>query len=207
MKRAHLAVLRCVICVNFCPDRLGYLTGTPKSKRKWRISSRIWRYGVIVPGSRSGHVRLIQEAAELEDQEGHMRMPRIALFSDSCDEANGVKRTTLAIETCAKRRNIPLLSVHPGSETRLVHDGSIVRLDLKRSSRVFVRSRARPAVRSVDVAPYGSCRRDGRMVCAGRPAFHRSERRGPARRLPRPPAEHPDGGVVAYESARVRGAG
>ena len=61
-------------------------------------------------------------------------MPRIALFSDSCDEANGVKRTTLAIETSAKRRNIPVLSVHPCSETRLVHDGSIARLGLKRSS-------------------------------------------------------------------------
>ena len=63
-----------------------------------------------------------------------MRVPRIALFSDSYHEANGVARTTLAIEACAKRRNIPLLSVHAGPETRLVHDGSIVRLDLKRSS-------------------------------------------------------------------------
>ena len=44
-----------------------------------------------------------------------------------------VARTTQAIEACAKRRNIPLLSVHAGPETRLVHDGSIVRLDLKRS--------------------------------------------------------------------------
>jgi phosphatidylinositol alpha 1,6-mannosyltransferase len=61
-------------------------------------------------------------------------MPRIALFSDSYDEANGVRRTTLAIETSAKRRNIPVLSVHSCSETRLVHDGSIARLGLKRSS-------------------------------------------------------------------------
>jgi glycosyltransferase involved in cell wall biosynthesis len=63
-----------------------------------------------------------------------MKIPRIALFSDSYHEANGVARTTLAIEACAKRRNIPLLSVHAGPETRLVHDGSIVRLDLKRSA-------------------------------------------------------------------------
>ena len=63
-----------------------------------------------------------------------MKMPRIALFSDSYHEANGVARTAFAIEACAKRRNIPLLSVHAGPETRLVHDGSIVRLDLKRSS-------------------------------------------------------------------------
>jgi len=63
-----------------------------------------------------------------------MKMPRIALFSDSYHEANGVARTTAAIEACAKKRNIPLLSVHAGPETRLVHDGSIVRLDLKRST-------------------------------------------------------------------------
>ena len=62
-----------------------------------------------------------------------MRMPRIALFSDSYHEANGVARTTRAIEACAKKRNVPLLSVHAGPETRLVHDGSIVRLDLRRS--------------------------------------------------------------------------
>jgi glycosyltransferase involved in cell wall biosynthesis len=65
-----------------------------------------------------------------------MRTPRIALFSDSHDEANGVAHTTLAIEAGAKRRNIPVLSVHPCAETRLVHDGSIARLGLQRS-RVF----------------------------------------------------------------------
>ncbi len=63
-----------------------------------------------------------------------MKLPRIALFSDSYHESNDVARTAFAIEACAKRRNIPLLSVHAGPETRLVRDGSIVRLDLKRSS-------------------------------------------------------------------------
>jgi glycosyltransferase involved in cell wall biosynthesis len=65
-------------------------------------------------------------------------MPRIALFSDSCHETGSVARTALAIETCAKRRSIPLLSVRTGPETRLVHDGSITRLDLKRSSLLSV---------------------------------------------------------------------
>jgi hypothetical protein len=65
--------------------------------------------------------------------DSHIRPPRIAPFSDSYHEANGVARTTKAIEACAKKRNLPLLSVHAGPETRLVHDGSIVRLDLKRS--------------------------------------------------------------------------
>ena len=61
------------------------------------------------------------------------RPPRIALFSDSYHEANGVARTTKALEECARRRNIPFLSVHAGPETRVVRDGSVVRLDLKRS--------------------------------------------------------------------------
>ncbi len=62
-----------------------------------------------------------------------MKVPRIALFSESYHEANGVARTVMAIEACAKHRNIPLLSVHAGPETRVVHDGSIVRLDVKRA--------------------------------------------------------------------------
>ena len=63
-----------------------------------------------------------------------MKTPRIALFSDSYHEANGVARTTMALEECARRRNIPFLSVHAGPETRVVRDGSVVRLDLKRSN-------------------------------------------------------------------------
>ena len=62
-----------------------------------------------------------------------MRIRRVAIFSDAYHEANGVARTTKAIEACAKRRGMPLLSVHAGPETHLVHDGSIARLALKRS--------------------------------------------------------------------------
>jgi phosphatidylinositol alpha 1,6-mannosyltransferase len=62
-----------------------------------------------------------------------MKLPRIALFSDSYHEVNSIAQTAVAIEACARRRNIPLLSVHPGPETQLVHDGSIVSLDLVRS--------------------------------------------------------------------------
>ena len=62
-----------------------------------------------------------------------MRTPRIALFSDSYHEPV-LARTVRAVEACARRRNIPVLSVHPGPETLLVHDGSIIRFDLKKSS-------------------------------------------------------------------------
>ena len=73
-----------------------------------------------------------------------MKLPRIALFSDSHHDANNLARTTLAIEACARRRNIPLLSVHPGSETTLVNDGSIVRLGLKRSGLLSIGSKHGP---------------------------------------------------------------
>jgi glycosyltransferase involved in cell wall biosynthesis len=60
-------------------------------------------------------------------------MPRVAIFTDSYHEANGAARTFKALEACAKRRDMSLLSVHAGPETRLVHDDSIIQLDLKRS--------------------------------------------------------------------------
>lgn len=59
---------------------------------------------------------------------------RIALFSDAYHEANGVARTVGALEACAKRRGIPMLSVHAGPETRVSQDGSVTSLDVKRSS-------------------------------------------------------------------------
>jgi phosphatidylinositol alpha 1,6-mannosyltransferase len=61
-----------------------------------------------------------------------MRPLRLALFSDSHYEANGVARTTNALERYAAERGKPMLSVHAGSVTRTVHDGPIVRLELGR---------------------------------------------------------------------------
>src|SRR5215510_11160891 len=62
-----------------------------------------------------------------------MRQLKVALFSDSHYEANGVARTTCALESYAKSRDLPLLSVHAGPTTSLANEGSIVRLQLKRS--------------------------------------------------------------------------
>src|SRR5262249_19705978 len=64
---------------------------------------------------------------------GSMTTPlRIALFSDSHYEANGVARTTNALEAYAKKQGIPLLSVHGGIQTRVSSEGTIVRLELER---------------------------------------------------------------------------
>ena len=58
--------------------------------------------------------------------------PRVALFSDSHYEANGVARTTSALEAYASRRALPMLSVHAGPTTRHVIEGSLERLELGR---------------------------------------------------------------------------
>jgi glycosyltransferase involved in cell wall biosynthesis len=60
-------------------------------------------------------------------------MPRVALFTDSYLEANGVARTATALETFAAERERPLLVVHGGPSTQLIESGSIVRLQLGRS--------------------------------------------------------------------------
>jgi glycosyltransferase involved in cell wall biosynthesis len=57
---------------------------------------------------------------------------RVALFTDSYHEANGIARTTSALEACARRRDVPLLVVHAGPVTKVVENGSVVRLELKR---------------------------------------------------------------------------
>ena len=57
---------------------------------------------------------------------------RVALFSDSHYEANGVARTTGALEAYAARRNLPLMSVHAGPVTRLTEAGATMRLELER---------------------------------------------------------------------------
>jgi glycosyltransferase involved in cell wall biosynthesis len=62
-----------------------------------------------------------------------MTVPRVALFTDSYYEANGVARTATALEAYAAERERPLLVVHGGRANQLVEAGSVVRLELARS--------------------------------------------------------------------------
>jgi glycosyltransferase involved in cell wall biosynthesis len=57
----------------------------------------------------------------------------VALFADSYYETNGVARTIGALETCAARSGVPLLSIHAGPKTRLVEQGAGQRLELRRT--------------------------------------------------------------------------
>ena len=62
------------------------------------------------------------------------RTPRVALFTDSYYEANGVARTAQALETYAAQRHRPLMLVHGGATTQVVESGSVVRLELGRAA-------------------------------------------------------------------------
>jgi hypothetical protein len=65
-------------------------------------------------------------------------IPRVALFTESFDEADGVARMATALEAFAAARDLPLLVVHGGRATELVESGSIVRLEVARSRRCAI---------------------------------------------------------------------
>jgi glycosyltransferase involved in cell wall biosynthesis len=61
------------------------------------------------------------------------RLPRVAFFTDSYYEANGVARTSAALETYAAEHGRPMLLVHGGSRTQITRKGTVVRLELERA--------------------------------------------------------------------------
>src|ERR1700752_1977204 len=52
-----------------------------------------------------------------------MQTPRVAFFTDSFHEVNGVALTSREFDAFARRRELPLLSVHTGPETRCWTEG------------------------------------------------------------------------------------
>lgn len=58
--------------------------------------------------------------------------PRVAFFTDSFHEVNGVALTSRQLDAFARRRGIPFFNVHAGPETRLWTEGSVTTFELKR---------------------------------------------------------------------------
>ena len=58
---------------------------------------------------------------------------RVAFFTDSYLEVNGVALTSKRLENFAFRRGYPFLTVHAGSKTQITKEGSVTRQELKRS--------------------------------------------------------------------------
>lgn len=57
---------------------------------------------------------------------------RIAFFSDSFHEVNGVALTSRQFEAFARRRQLPFFSVHAGAATELSRDGTVTVYELQR---------------------------------------------------------------------------
>ena len=60
-------------------------------------------------------------------------VPRVAFFTDSFHEVNGVAHTSRNFDAFARRRELPFLNVHAGPETKRIEDGPVWTLELKRS--------------------------------------------------------------------------
>jgi glycosyltransferase involved in cell wall biosynthesis len=63
-----------------------------------------------------------------------MAARRVAFFTDSFHETNGVALTSRQFVAHAQRRSIPLFSVHAGAHPGPVADGSVVTLEFERGS-------------------------------------------------------------------------
>jgi phosphatidylinositol alpha 1,6-mannosyltransferase len=59
--------------------------------------------------------------------------PRVAFFTDSFHEVNGVAHTSRHFDAYARRRALPFLSVHAGAKTRVEPAGPVTTLELARS--------------------------------------------------------------------------
>ena len=59
---------------------------------------------------------------------------RIAFFSDSFHEVNGVALTSRQFEAFARRRQLPFFSVHAGAATELSREGAVTVYELQRSA-------------------------------------------------------------------------
>jgi glycosyltransferase involved in cell wall biosynthesis len=62
---------------------------------------------------------------------------RVALFTDSYTEANGVATLSREFVAFARRKGIPFLNVHSGPTTRTLREGAVTTLELKRGFASF----------------------------------------------------------------------
>jgi phosphatidylinositol alpha 1,6-mannosyltransferase len=62
---------------------------------------------------------------------------RVAFFTDSFHEVNGVANTSRQFDAFARRRRLPFLRVNAGPETQVIRDGEHTALELRRSRPSF----------------------------------------------------------------------
>ena len=59
---------------------------------------------------------------------------RVAFFTDSFHEVNGVALTSRQLDAFARRRGLPFFSVHAGPQTKLWTEGSVTTFELRRGA-------------------------------------------------------------------------
>jgi glycosyltransferase involved in cell wall biosynthesis len=64
-------------------------------------------------------------------------IPRVAFFTDSFHEINGVAHTSRRFDAFVRQRALPFLNVHAGPRTSFTDDGPVWTLELQRSSAGF----------------------------------------------------------------------
>lgn len=63
--------------------------------------------------------------------------PRVALFADCFHEVNGAAHSCRQLVHYAASHNLPFLSVHSGPGTKLIQEGSVIKLELQRGRITF----------------------------------------------------------------------
>lgn len=66
-----------------------------------------------------------------------MNAPRVAFFTDSFHEVNGVAHTSRHFDAFARKRSVPFLNVHAGPKTLYREDGPVATLELARGPAGF----------------------------------------------------------------------
>jgi len=61
------------------------------------------------------------------------RAPKVAFFPDTYHEIDGVANTSLRFEAFARQRGLPFLIVHGGPHNQITQQGSVLRVQLRRS--------------------------------------------------------------------------
>ena len=62
-----------------------------------------------------------------------MRIPRVAFFTDSFHEVNGVAHTSREFENYARGQRVPFFSLHPGRRTQAWREEELIRYELRNS--------------------------------------------------------------------------
>src|ERR1019366_5496686 len=88
-----------------------------------------------VPVAINGPVDRLSIRERPGDRRGRGLKPslRVALFTDSFHEANGVATVSQQFAAFADRRHLPLLCVHSGPKTRVISRRTVNTIELKRS--------------------------------------------------------------------------